>query len=215
MDHTVGLACGVHKIPCDYPPYLNFMTFISPYSYRLLLQNKQIGPFDRKTVVGMRMKKLVPKETKVLRSDGLMMSVAQLVADRLEQTDAMTGRVPTAPGLSSAMWPSFTVDFGGGWLQAGALGFVGKGELRCQDDALRISGQRSSLIKGSRLERFKIALTDISYATSDPANLSCLVLTLRADSVWAMQGKTQAVALVLDDEESVSAVCELLSTGQP
>ena len=210
----MGLACGVHKTEGDHPPKLHFMIFISPYSYRLLLQNKQIGPFDRKTVVGMRMKKLVPKETKVLRSDGLMMSVAQLLADRLEQTDAMTCRVPAASGLVSAMWPSFTVDFGGGLLYAGAMGFVGKGELRCQGDALRISGQRKSLLKGSRLERFKIALTDISYAASEPENPSCLVLTLRADSVWAVQGKTQAVALLLDDEESVNEVCALLSAGQ-
>jgi hypothetical protein len=190
------------------------MKVISPYSYRLLLQNRQLGPFDRKTIAGMRMKKLVPKETKVLRSDGLMMTVAQLLVDRLEQRDLFTGLVPVAPGLVSALWPTFTVDFGGGWLRAGAFGLVGKGELRCQDDVLRVSGQRKSLLRGSRLARFKIALTDISQFASAPADPCCLVLALRADSAWAKHGKLRTVALRLADAGSVSEVHELLSAGQ-
>lgn len=191
------------------------MKVISPYSYRLLLQNRQLGPFDRKTIVGMRMKKLVPKETKVLRSDGLMMTVAQLLVDRLEQRDLFTGLVPVAPGLVSALWPTFTVDFGGGWLRSGALGFVGKGELRCQDDALRVSGQRKNKLWGKRLERFKIALTDISHAVAVPAAPCHLVMTLRAGSGWAGNGKAVDVVLVLNDVLSVSELCELLSASQP
>jgi hypothetical protein len=191
------------------------MKFVSPYSYRLLLQNRQLGPFERRTIVGMRMKKLVPKETKVLRSDGLMMTVAQLLADRLEQTDLATGRIPVASVLASALWPTFTVDFGGSWLRAGAFGFVGKGELRCQDDVLRMNGQRKSLLRGNKLERLKVALTDIRQAASATADPCCLVLTMRAGAGAAARGKPYTVALMMDDEGSVSEVCELLSASQP
>lgn len=191
------------------------MTFASPYSYRLLLQNKQIGPFDRRTVVGMRMKKLLPKETQVMRSDGLMMTVAQLLADRREKTDLATGRVPVMPGLASALWPTFTVDFGGSWLRAGVFGLVGKGELRCQDDVLRVTGQRKSLLWGSQLERFKIALTDIVRVRAVAENPFCLLLTMRAGSRWDVRGKPSTLALILDDEGSVTEVRELLSASQP
>jgi hypothetical protein len=187
----------------------------SPYSYRLLLENKQVGPFDRRTIVGMRIKKLVPKDTSVLRSDGLLMTVAQLLADKSERANPQTGQLNSdlAP-LPSALWPTFLVYFGGGGIRTGALGFVGKGELRFQGDLLRLSGQRANTkwgsLFGSKHERIKIAITDIA-AIDAIANTAQLQLTLRVDHPLAGGfGKNQDVVLTLDDAEAVQELIELV-----
>jgi hypothetical protein len=187
----------------------------SPYSYRLLLENKQVGPFDRRTVVGMRIKKLVPKDTSVLRSDGLLMTVAQLLADKSERANPQTGQLNSdlAP-LPSALWPTFLVHFGGGGIRTGALGFVGKGELRFQGEMLRLSGQRANTrwgtLLGSKHERIKIAITDIK-AIDTLADACELQLTLRAGHPLATTfGKNQDVLLKLDSADDVQEVIELV-----
>ncbi len=190
----------------------------SPFSYRLLLQNKQVGPYDRRTIVGMRIKKLIPKDTSVLRSDGLVMTAAQLLADRFETADRHTGRLHSAvPSLSSSaplaiasgLWPAFLVDFGGG-LRAGALGFAGKGELRFQGDALRLSGQRKTGLWSRKDERIKIAIADIA-ALDEVAKAPCKIsLTLRAGHPLLAQTKSPVVVLVLDDASAVQELVELV-----
>jgi hypothetical protein len=187
----------------------------SPYSYRLLLENKQVGPFDRRTIVGMRIKKLVPKDTSVLRSDGLLMTVAQLLADKSERANPQTGQLNSdlAP-LPSDLWPTFLVHFGGGGIRTGALGFVGKGELRFQGDVLHLSGQRANSkwgsLLGSKHERIKIAVTDIA-AIAAIANTAQLLLTLRVGHPLAGGfGKNHDSVLTLDDADAVQELIELV-----
>jgi hypothetical protein len=187
----------------------------SPYSYRLLLENRQVGPFDRHTIVGMRMKKLVPKDTSVLRSDGLLMTVAQLLADKSERANPQTGQLNSdlAP-LPSALWPTFLVHFGGSGVRTGALGFVGKGELRFQGDLLRVSGQRANTkwgtLLGSKFERIKIAISDIA-AIDALADTSQLQLILRVGHPLAGTfGKGQDMVLTLEDAHAVQELIELV-----
>jgi hypothetical protein len=183
----------------------------SPYSYRLLLENKQVGPFDRRTIVGMRINKLIPKETSVLRSDGLLMSAAQLLADRNEQADPQTGHLASAPmTAASVLWPTFLVNFGGnfwGLLGAGALGFVGQGELRFQSDALRLRGQRKSGLFGSAEDRIKMPLADIAAVD---AQGSTVRITLSANHRLVAQLKSPIVKLRMDSPGSVAELIELV-----
>lgn len=184
----------------------------SPFSYRLLLQSKQIGPFDRRTIVGMRMKKIITNDVLVMRNDGLMMSVGQLLADRFETTDALTGQMLSAPGFASEIWPTFLVDFGGG-LRAGALGFVGRGELRFQSDVLRISGQRKRAFWGTKLDRAKIALVDIAAINVALGSDSSVALNLRLGHPLAPVRKGQSVILKLDDADSANELVGLVNAA--
>ncbi len=188
----------------------------SSYSYRLLLENKQVGPFDRRTIVGMRIKKLVPKDASILRSDGLLMTVAQLLADRSERANPQTGQLNSdlAP-LPSALWPTFLVHFGGSGVRTDALGFVGRGELRFQGDMLRLSGQRANtkwgMLFGTKQDRIKIAITDIA-AIDTVADERQLQLILRAGHPLAITafGKGQDIVLTLDSADEVQEVIELV-----
>jgi hypothetical protein len=183
----------------------------SPYSYRLLLENKQVGPFDRRTIVGMRINKLIPKETSVLRSDGLLMTAAQLLADRNEQADPETGQLASAPvAMASVQWPTYLVNFGGnlgGVLGAGALGFVGQGELRFQSDALRLTGQRKSGLFRSAEDRVKIAISDIAAID---AVASVVHITLRTNHPLVAQLKSPVVKIAMDSAASVAELIELV-----
>ena len=183
----------------------------SPYSYRLLLENKQVGPFDRRTIVGMRIKKLIPKDTSVLRSDGLLMTAAQLLADRNERADPVTGQLASAPMvLASVLWPTFLVNFGGilyGALGAGVLGFVGQGELRYQDDTLRLSGMRKISMFRTQEDRVKIAIADIAAID---AQGSAVRITLRAGHPLMAGSKKAVLVLPIDSSESVAELIEMV-----
>jgi hypothetical protein len=183
----------------------------SPYSYRLLLENKQVGPFDRRTIVGMRINKLIPKETSVLRSDGLLMTAAQLLADRNEQADSQTGQLASAPMMAaSVLWPTFLVTFGsslGGLFGGGALGFVGQGELRFQSDALRLTGKRKSGLFRSAEDRVRIAIADIAAVD---AHASTIHITLSANHPLVAQLKSPVIKINMDSAGSAAELIELV-----
>ena len=81
----------------------------SSYRYRILLQDRQIGPFDRRTIVGMRVKKLLENHVVVLRSDGLQMTVETLLADRFEMADAVSSREQAESAPASGIWPTIAL----------------------------------------------------------------------------------------------------------
>lgn len=199
-----------------------------PYSYRLLLQNKQIGPFDRRTIVGMRIKKVVPKDTPVLRSDGLLMTVAQLVADRDEAADPLTEQLPTLAAVSnfgavsgpisvlpeftpSRMWPVFNVGFGGGF-RSGSLGFVGSGEVRFQGDLLYISGRRKTGLFSRQHDRVKLLIADI--AALDVGRVSKeLSVILRSGHPLGAATQSSNLVLTLDSAEAVQELLEMVRSS--
>jgi hypothetical protein len=184
----------------------------SPYSYRLLLQDRQIGPFDRRAIVGMRIKKIVASNVAVLRSDGLIMNVSQLMADRLEMADPVTGHLPSMPGPVSEIWPTFLVNFGGG-LRPGAMGFVGAGELRYQGDSLRLSGQRKTGIWGKKQDRVKLALVDIASFNQHFSKPNVVTITLRLGHPLALVGKDRSVSLVLEDAPATHELVAMVRAG--
>jgi hypothetical protein len=184
----------------------------SPYRYRIVVQGKQLGPFDRRTIVGMRIKKLLDNNLPVQRSDGHHMTVAQLMMDRFEMADAQGVNHPVgAP--ASGLWPTFAVDFGGGWRGAGALGFTGKGELRFQGDVLRLSGQRRGRVFGSTPERVKLPTAGIASAMAVAKNAHHLELWLKPSQPFDEARKGLPVVLALDDADAVKELLELMNLG--
>jgi hypothetical protein len=185
----------------------------SPYQYLLLLGNKPLGPYDRRTLVGMRIKKLIDNEMRLRRSDGHEMSVAQLLADRFEMADAQSLKRQAIAPPASGIWPTFFIDCAGSLMKPGALGFIGKGELRFQGDLLRITANRKSGLMSTRSERVKLPIAAITSAQAASDMPEVLRLTIAAGQPFPEAGRNVPVRLILDDAESVKELLELINIG--
>jgi hypothetical protein len=186
-----------------------YMKTASHYRYLILLNGKQVGPFDRRTVVGMRMKKLLDNNTALLRSDGLPMTVAELTMDRHEVATATT-QEDSAHNPLSGVWPSFQVDFGGGWTRAGALGFTGPGELRFQGDALRLTGQRNGVFFGSKQVRITLPIDGVAWTRPSNKDASILEVMLKPSQLFR-NIKRLPLEIKLEDMDAVRELLELIS----
>ncbi len=185
----------------------------SPYRYHLLVGERQLGPYDRKTIVGMRIKKLIDDHLKLKRSDSHVMTVAQLLADRFEMADAQSLQKYAASPPASGIWPTFLINCGGSLMKPGALGFIGRGELRFQGDFLRLTANRKSGIVSTRHERTKIPLSTLISATSHAQQAHILVLQLKpAHHIEGVEGNAPAL-IELDDAESVRELLDLMNLG--
>jgi hypothetical protein len=185
----------------------------SPYSYQLVLQDRRVGPYSRKTIVGLRIKKLITNEIQVQRSDGHMMSVAQVLADRFEMADAESLQAHAAAPPASGIWPSFLMNCGGSLLKPGAFAFIGKGELRFQGDFLRITANRKSGFIATRQERSKVPLAAIISASQHAKHANVIVIQLKpAHRVEGVVGNAPAL-IKLDDDYAVKELLELMNLG--
>jgi hypothetical protein len=116
------------------------------YKYSLFVNGKPLGPYERRMIVGMHVKKIVDGDQMLWREDGVEMNVAQLVQDRDESTPASVAHdhlaLSTLGVPSSGMWPQFNVRFGGSALKPGAWGFSGNGQVSYHGDELRFKGRK-------------------------------------------------------------------------
>jgi hypothetical protein len=183
----------------------------SPYRYHLLLKDKKIGPYDRRTIVGMRIKKLIDNDVKVLRSDGHEMTVAQLVADRFEMTSLSNFQRQIASPPASGVWPAFLIDCGGNMLKPGAFGLMGKGELRFQGDHLRITATRKSGLIRKQTDRIKLLLIAVESAHGDTEHPSVIVLRLKPGFPNVPDGASPQARIKLDDADAVTELLELMN----
>jgi hypothetical protein len=182
----------------------------APYRYTIELQGKLLGPFDRRTIVGMRIKKLLDNNTPLQRSDGHILTVAQLMVDKLETADERGTHGPAGP-LASRLWPIFTVDFGGSWRSAGALGFTGKGELRFQGDLLRLTGRRKTKLFSSKQERIKLPVSGITQARVSDKAPDVLLLSLDAHQPFTQGGQPMHIALQMENALAVTVLLQLMT----
>jgi hypothetical protein len=182
----------------------------SPYRYQLLVGEHRLGPYDRRTIVGMRIKNLIDSNLQVKRSDGHSMNVAQLLADRFEMADAESLHKQATSPPASGIWPAFLVNCGGSLLKPGALGFIGKGELRFQGDHLRITANRKAGLVSTKTERLKLPLLSLASAKADAAQPSVLVLRLKPSFPGVPSGVGAHATFKLDDDYSVKELLELM-----
>ncbi len=186
------------------------MKVASHHRYLISLNGKQVGPFDRRTIIGMRLKKLLDNNTALLRSDDLPMTVAQLTMDRHETAGAQTEQDSAGYALSG-VWPSFQVDFGGGWTGAGALGFTGQGELRFQGDALRLTGRRNGFLFGSKQVSTTLPLDGIAWTRPSKKDASILELMPKPNQPFRKNVKQHPLEVRLEDMDAVRELLELIS----
>ncbi len=183
----------------------------SLYSYHLLVADRRLGPYDRKTIVGMHIKKLVDHNLVLLRSDGHQMTVTQLQMDRFEMADVHRLHIqPTSP-TASGIWPTFLMNCGGSLIKPGALGYIGRGELRYQGDFLRLTANRKSGLVSTRQERTKLPLSALTAATPHAKKPNVLVLQLKpSHRVEGVVGNAPAL-IQLDSAEAVNELLELMN----
>ncbi len=182
-----------------------------PYSYHLLVADRRLGPYDRKTIVGMHIKKVVDHNLMLHRSDGHQMTVAQLQVDRFEMAEAHSLHVQTTSPPASGIWPTFLMDCGGSLIKPGALGYIGRGELRYQGDFLRLTANRKSGFISTRQERTKLPLSALTTATPHAKQPNVLVLQLKpSHRVEGVVGNAPAL-IQLDHAEAVKELLELMN----
>jgi hypothetical protein len=136
----------------------------NPVYHVLLEGRKKVGPYDRRTIVGMKVKKTLTSKHVLLGADGTRMTVAELV--RQGQPEG-----GFAPASSERPRSSYSVVQGIHAAQLLAVDgkgyaippFKGEVEVRVQTKVLRLSGRfREGL--AWKEDRVKFPLEDIAHA---------------------------------------------------
>lgn len=117
--------------------------------YHLLLEGRQVGPYDRRTIVGMRLKNAIGGDSVLIGPDGRRLTVEELMHGRREPPQhAVTGTFSLIKARFDARLASCE--------RSGPLPrYEGELEVRVQEDVLRVAGKD---------DRVKIPLADVVHA---------------------------------------------------
>ena len=183
---------------------------MAPLAYHVLHEGRRMGPYDRRTIVGLRIKKTLTSDHQLEGSDGSRLTVAQLIGRR-PPTTASDFNAMRSGGYSSARHTcsASLVDSEPGPVEIPP--FRDEVELRVHADVLRIAGsyRTGRAIKDGRV---KLALKDIAYARGCGARVD---LWLRAGDAPAGSDGLQRLALDLFSEDSVRELLQWLPDAQP
>lgn len=150
-------------------------------SYQVLLEGRAIGPFDRRTIVGMRIRKTLTSDHVLVAADGARLTVADLVRKRPRDPDFQ----PNRSGSYSVVQATYSASV---MEVQGRKGFDlppfrGEVEARVQSEVLRIAG---TLRRGWRWKEdlIKLPLVAVRHAR---VRGSLVDLWLRAPQVKDFQ----------------------------
>ena len=128
--------------------------------YHVLLEGRKVGPYDRRTIVGMRIRKTLTSEHVLITTQGVQLTVADLLKHRPRDNAFQ----PNRSGSYSLVQATYSASL----LHADGRGFAipafkGEVEARVQKDVLRIAGRfRQGL--GWKEDRVKLPLVDVLHA---------------------------------------------------
>ena len=178
--------------------------------YHVLLEGRRVGPYDRRTIIGMKVKKTLDSKSVLVGADGATTTVGALV--RQGQPDS--GFAVSSAGAPLAAASSYSVIQG---IHAAQLlevegkgldvpAFKGELEVRVQTKVLRVSGRfREGL--AWKEDRVKIPLADITHA-----RLRGTIVDLW---IRGAQPKAQRVSLDLLKPEAAGELAEALPHTAP
>lgn len=181
--------------------------------YHVLLDGRRVGPYDRRTIVGMRMKKALTSAQVLEGADGAKLTVAQLVhkmqpAELEPVAVEEPGFEPQRSGSYSVVqgqYPATLLEVEGSGYAIPA--FRGELEVRVQTRVLRIAGRvREGL--AWKEDRIKFPLLDIAHA-----RLRGKVVDLWVRS--ADQPGLQRVSLEMESPEAAGELAESLPHAVP
>ena len=172
--------------------------------FHVLLEGRKVGPYDRRTIVGMRIKKTLTSDHVLIGTNGSQWTVGELIGQR-----------PAKPfsadrsGSFSLVHATFTASV----LELEGKGiaiprFKGEVEARVQADVLRISGRfRHGL--GWKEDRVKIPLRDVQHARVKGSQLD---MWLRPGQPGAV---VQRVSLELFSPEAAGELVDWFTAATP
>jgi len=133
---------------------------LEPKAYHVLHEGRRMGPYDRRTIVGLRIKKTLSSAHQLEASDGSRLTVAELLGRPAPNEDFNA--------MHSGAYSSARHTCNGGFIDADAgridiPGFRGEVEVRIHPEFVRIAGSYrvGRAIKDGRV---KLPLKDIAFA---------------------------------------------------
>jgi hypothetical protein len=128
--------------------------------FHVVLEGRKVGPYDRRTIVGMRIKGALDSDHVLVDTDGNRLTVASLIGRRPRSNDFQPNRTGGFSIVQATFPASLRSVSGRGH---GIPAFHGEVEARVQNDALRVAGRfRKGL--GWKDDRVKLPLKDIVHA---------------------------------------------------
>ncbi|MCJ0763823.1 rhomboid family intramembrane serine protease [Variovorax terrae] len=169
--------------------------------YRVVLDGQEVGPYDRRTIIGMRIRKTLNNGHVLIDAQGGSTTVGDLIGRPPPRPS--TGFAASRDLLTSGQFPTFDVRF------SGALGFVGAGEARVQPDVLRLAGRRRRWGLWSREARVKLPLDCLQDVAVEGATLS---FGLSPQAPFDAPVRASRLSCVLDSAEAARELQSLLPT---
>jgi hypothetical protein len=128
--------------------------------YHVLLEGSKVGPYNRRTIVGMRIRGTLTSDHGLIASDGTQLTVADLVKLRPRDNTFQ----PNRSGSYSLVQATYSASLVGVNGPGAAIPrFRGEIEARVQSDVLRIAGRfRHGLFW--KEDRVKLPLKDMVHA---------------------------------------------------
>jgi hypothetical protein len=171
--------------------------------YHVQLVGRTVGPYDRRTIVGMRIKKALSSADVLIDGGGARLTVADLIGKR-----PGSGFNPSRSGSYSLVQATYTaalMNFKSGG--ADIPSFRGEMEVRVQSDCLRLAGRFRQRF-GWKEDRAKIPLKDIVHTR---LRGSLVDLWLRA----GQESKLHRMTLELFSPESAGGFIAWLPAATP
>jgi hypothetical protein len=177
--------------------------------YHVLLEGRSMGPYDRRTIVGMCIKKALASDTELIDSSGAQLTVGDLLAERSAQN--------TFNGTRSGAF-SFSVvqaTFTTALLRVKGKGFAipafrGEVEARVQAGMLRVAGRYRRGLRW-RDDRVKLPLKAFVHARIVGSRVD---LWLRPEGTNA-SAPLQQVSMELFSPEAAGALVEWMPVATP
>ncbi|MGZ5270357.1 MAG: hypothetical protein ACXWC6_07020 [Ramlibacter sp.] len=136
------------------------MTELNEPLFHVVLEGRKVGPYDRRTVVGMRIRHTLTSEDVLVDTDGRQLTVADLIGRRPRVNDFSPNRTGSH-SIVRATYPASLAAVEG---KGHAIPpFRGEVEARVQPDVLRIAGRFRKGLRWKE-DRIKLPLKDIVHA---------------------------------------------------
>jgi hypothetical protein len=171
--------------------------------YHVLLQGGTIGPFDRRTIVGMRIKKTLASEDVLISAGGAQMKVADLIGERPAQQ--FNPDRSASLSVVRATYSASLLELEGSGLPIPR--FKDEIQARVQEDVLRLAGRFRHGLRWKE-GRVKIGLKDVVHARVKGSQVELWVRN-------AKQGRLQRIALELFTPETAAEFVDWLPAATP
>lgn len=173
-------------------------------TFEVELQGRRTGPFDRRTVVGMRIKNALSDDDVLIASDGSRQTVGDLIASGAPTSQFNAAR----SGAYSLVHATYTAVLLGVWGKGFTVPkFQGELEVRVQSAVLRIAGRYREKL-GWKEGRIKVPLEACVHARAAGPKVD---IWLRADAAAAFQ----SLALELFSPEAANDLVKRLPSATP